>query len=96
VEVSIALEGAGAPLVRRGQVTRLIGYADPARQIRTTLASVAASAPGGAIEGRSRLPATPSCRPGMSGEASVTVRQASLWGALAWAVRRRIRSDLLL
>jgi hypothetical protein len=32
----------------------------------------------------------------MTGEASVTVRRASLWGALAWAVRRRIRSDLLL
>jgi hypothetical protein len=96
VEVSIALEGAGAPLVRGGQRTRLIGYADPSRRISTTLGSVAASAPGGAIEGRARLPATATCRPGMTGEASVTVRQASLWGALAWAVRRRIRSDLLL
>jgi putative peptide zinc metalloprotease protein len=96
VEVSIALEGAGAPLVRRGQRTRLIGYADPSRQLTAVLGSVAASAPGGAIEGRTRLPATPAWRPGMSGEASVTVREASLWGALAWAVRRRIRSDLLL
>jgi putative peptide zinc metalloprotease protein len=96
VEVSIALEGAGAPMVRRGQRTKLIGYADPSRQISATLSSVAASAPGGAIEGRTRLRASATCRPGMTGEASVTVGQASLWGALAWAVRRRIRNDLLL
>jgi lipopolysaccharide/colanic/teichoic acid biosynthesis glycosyltransferase len=48
------------------------------------------------VEGRVRLPAVAGCRPGMTGEASVTVREASLWGALAWSVRRRIRSDLLL
>jgi putative peptide zinc metalloprotease protein len=96
VGVGIALDGAGAPLVRIGQRVRLVPYADPARQVATTLESVGASAPGGAIEARTRLPATATCRPGMTGEASVTVRQASLWGALAWAVRRRIRSDLLL
>ena len=96
VEVSIALEGAGASLVRRGQPARLIGYADPSRRISAPLASVAATAPGGAIEGRTRLAASGGCRPGMTGEASVTVRRVSLWGALAWAVRRRIRSDLLL
>jgi putative peptide zinc metalloprotease protein len=96
VGVGIALDGAGAPLVRVGQRVRLVAYADPARRVSTTLESVGASAPGGAIEARLRLPATTACRPGMTGEASVTVRQASLWGALAWAVRRRIRSDLLL
>jgi putative peptide zinc metalloprotease protein len=96
VEVSIALEAAGGSLVRRGQRTRLIGYADPSAEIATTLASVAAVAPGGAVEGRARLPATAACRPGMTGEASVTVDRASVWGALAWAVRRRIRNDLLL
>jgi len=96
VGVGIALEGAGAPLVRVGQPARLIAYADPSRRISTILESVGASAPGGAIEARTRLPATAAWRPGMTGEASVTVRQASLWGALAWAVRRRIRSDLLL
>jgi putative peptide zinc metalloprotease protein len=96
VGVGIALDGAGAPLVRVGQRVRLVAYADPARQVATTLESVGASAPGGAIEARTRLPATATCRPGMTGEASVTVRQASLWGVLAWAVRRRIRSDLLL
>jgi hypothetical protein len=74
----------------------LIAYADPSRQTTTALESVGASAPGGAVEARTRLPSTAACRPGMSGEASVTVREASLWGALAWAVRRRIRSDLLL
>lgn len=96
VEVRVALDRAGSPLVRPGQPTRLIGYADPAREVRATLATVAQTAPGGAVEGRVRLPANAGCRPGMTGEASVTVRQASLWGALAWSVRRRIRSDLLL
>jgi len=96
VEVRIALEAAGAPLVRQGQRTRLIGYTDPPAEITTTLGSVAATAPGGAIEGRAHLRASPAWRPGMTGQASVLVRQASVWGALAWAVRQRIRNDMLL
>jgi putative peptide zinc metalloprotease protein len=96
VEIRVALDRAGAPLVRPGQPARLIRYADPHGELHATLASVAPTAPGGAVEGRVRLPASAACRPGMTGEASVTVREASLWGALAWSVRRRIRSDLLL
>jgi hypothetical protein len=96
VEVRVALDRAGSPLVRPGQPARLIRYADPSNEIRATLATVASTAPGGAVEGRVRLPASAACRPGMTGEASITVREASLWGALAWSVRRRIRSDILL
>ena len=96
VEIRVALDRAGAPLVRPGQPARLIRYADPHGELRGTLVTVSPTAPGGAVEGRVRLPASAACRPGMTGEASVTVREASLWGALAWSVRRRIRSDLLL
>ena len=96
VEIRVALDRAGAPLVRPGQPARLIRYADPQGELHGTLVTVSPTAPGGAVEGRVRLPASAACRPGMTGEASVTVREASLWGALAWSVRRRIRSDLLL
>jgi putative peptide zinc metalloprotease protein len=96
VEIRVALDGAGAPLVRPGQPARLIRYADPHGELHATLVTVSPTAHGGAVEGRVRLPASTACRPGMTGEASVTVREASLWGALAWSVRRRIRSDLLL
>jgi putative peptide zinc metalloprotease protein len=96
VEIRVALDRAGSPLVRPGQPVRLIRYAEPGSEVHATLATVASTAPGGAVEGRVRLPASAASRPGMTGEASVTVREASLWGALAWSVRRRIRSDLLL
>jgi hypothetical protein len=96
VEIRVAFDRAGSPLVRPGQPARLIRYADPSGEVHATLATVAPTAPGGAVEGRVRLPASAACRPGMTGEASVTVREASLWGALAWSVRRRIRSDILL
>jgi len=96
IEIRLALEGAGAPLVRAGQRTRLVAHADPGLRLTATVASVASAAPNGAVEARIRLPAEPELRPGMTGEASVTTRQANLWGALTWAIRRRIRTDLLL
>ncbi len=96
IEIRMALEGAGAPLVRVGQRTRLVAHADPGLRLTTAVGSVAPAAPGGAVEARIRLPSEPELRPGMTGEASVTTRQANLWGALAWAIRRRVRTDLLL
>jgi hypothetical protein len=35
-------------------------------------------------------------RPGMTGEASVTIRRSNVWGALWWGIRKRVRTDLLL
>ncbi len=35
-------------------------------------------------------------RPGVTGQAKIVVRRSSVWGALWWAVRKRVRSDLLL
>jgi hypothetical protein len=48
------------------------------------------------MEGRVRLAATPDLRPGMTGEASVVLRDSNLWGALWWSLRGKIRSDILL
>ena len=50
----------------------------------------------GAVESRVRLTGGDALRPGMTGEASITLRQSNAWGALWWAVRRRVRTDLLL
>jgi hypothetical protein len=32
----------------------------------------------------------------MTGEASITIRRTNAWGALWWAIRSRIRTDVLL
>jgi multidrug efflux pump subunit AcrA (membrane-fusion protein) len=97
VEARIALEGAGAVLAREGQPVRLIAHADPAVRVKAAVASVAASASsGGVVESRVRLVGAESLRPGMTGEASITVRRTNAWGALWWAIRSRIRTDVLL
>jgi hypothetical protein len=97
VEVRIVLAGAGATLVQGGQPVRLFSRATMQRPLRTRLSavSVAASSPEG-LEARVRLPAGDSWRPGMTGEASITLRRSNIWGALWWSVRRGIRSDILL
>jgi hypothetical protein len=65
--------------------------------VEAAVSSVAASAsPGGMVESRVRLPGGEALRPGMTGEASITIRQSNAWGALWWAIRRRIRTEILL
>ena len=97
MEASVALKGAGAPLAREGQAVRLVAHADPAVRLTAVVTGVAASAvPGGALESRVRLVRADALRPGMTGEASITLRQTNAWGALWWAIRRRIRTDVLL
>jgi multidrug efflux pump subunit AcrA (membrane-fusion protein) len=97
VEARIALQGAGASLAREGQRARLITYGDPAFRVEAPVSSVAASAsPGGLVESRVLLPAGETLRPGMTGEAKITLRQSTAWGALWWAIRSRIRTDLFL
>jgi putative peptide zinc metalloprotease protein len=103
VELRIGLSGAGASQVRPGQPVRLIAHADPGVRVTARIASVSAAAgnpaagsSAGSLEARVRAPAGAAWRPGMTGEASVTLRQSNLWGSLWWALRRRIRSDILL
>jgi putative peptide zinc metalloprotease protein len=97
VEARIALAGAGAALAREGQRAKLIAHADPGVRVEASLASVAASAsPDGMVESRVRLVGTEALRPGMTGEARITLLESNVWGALWWAIRSRIRTDLLL
>jgi putative peptide zinc metalloprotease protein len=97
VEIRIALTGPGSTQVRPGQAMRLFLNADGHR-IAAPIGSVAAASSGdsGAVEVRVALPAGREVRPGVTGEASVTLRRSNIWGSLWWGVRRRIRSDILL
>ena len=97
VEIRISLTGAGATMVQPEQPVRLLSRATLASPLRARVGTVSAAA--GApqtLEARVRLPSTDSWRPGMTGEASITLRRSNLWGALWWSVRRGIRSDILL
>jgi hypothetical protein len=98
VEVRIGLAGAGGTLVRPGQPVRLLSQAATAGASRVQrLSSVSAiAAQNQELEARVRMAAAPAFRPGMTGEARITVRESNLWGALWWNLRRRIRSDILL
>src|SRR5262249_27270055 len=97
LEGRVALAGPGSTLVRPGQAMRLFLQADGHR-IAARIGSVAAASTGdsGAVEVRVALPTGPELRPGVTGEASVTLRQSNVWGSLWWGLRRRIRSDILL
>jgi multidrug resistance efflux pump len=95
LEVRIALTGAGATRVRPGQPVRLAFHADGGT-LKSQVSTVAQVSTEGAVEARVGMRGSPRWRPGMTGEASVTVRQSNLWGAMWWAIRRRIRTDILL
>jgi multidrug resistance efflux pump len=97
VEVRIRLRGSGVTLVETGQEVRMLSLADVAHPVRGRVASVSRAAlADDDVEARVRLPAQPAWRPGASGEASVLVRRSNILGALWWAARKRIRSDILL
>ena len=96
LEARIGLAGAGAALVRPGQPVRLMVEAGSGALVTDTLDGVSEAATAGGVEGWVRLVPGPLLRVGMAGQASVTLRESNLWGALWWAVRRRVRTDLLL
>ena len=97
LEIRIALAGAGATQVRAGQRARLVFHAD-GHALAGQVGGVAltSSDGSGAVEARVGLRGDGRWRPGMTGEASVTLRESNLWGALWWSVRRRVRTDILL
>jgi len=96
LEARVALAGGGASLARAGQPVRLVLEAGSGALLTDTLDGVSEAAPGGGVEGRVRLARGPMVRAGVTGEAFVTLRESNLWGQLWWAVRRRVRTDLLL
>jgi len=96
LEIRIALGGAGGTLIRQGSRARLLADATLEAPVSAVINSISATATPQTVEARLRLPALPGWRPGMTGRASVTVRNSNLWGALWWSIRRGIRSDILL
>jgi hypothetical protein len=85
-------------MVRPGLRVRLVAHADPGHRLEGVIEGVSVSAAdsGGSVESRVRLTADDALRPGMTGEASITLRRSNAWGAFWWALRRRVRTDLLL
>lgn len=96
VEIRIALRGAGGTLIRQGSRARLLPDATLDAPVSAVVTSLSATATPETIEARLRLPTLAGWRPGMTGRASVTVRDSNLWGALWWTLRRGVRSDILL
>lgn len=96
LELRIALDAAGASGVRAGDVARVISDAAPGRHVTTPVATVSAMGDGPAPEARVRVPAADGFRVGERGEARVRLRTSTVWGAVVWAVRRRLRNDLFL
>jgi putative peptide zinc metalloprotease protein len=97
LEIRIALTGAGATQVRAGQPARLVFHADgTTRDARVAGVAQLSSAGSGTVEARIGLGASERWRPGLTGEASVTIRESNVWGSLWWGIRKRLRTDLLL
>ena len=99
VELRVALQRHGATWVEPGQTAEIISHADVGKQIRATVSNVSAagSAGEGVVEARIRLSNDGyALRPGVTGEAKITVRHSNVFGALLWAIRKLIRNDILL
>jgi len=98
VQVRIRLQRAGARYVREGQRVALVSEVDRSAGIRTTVTSVAARGDSiGGVDAYVLLPGgITAFPPWATGEAKVTLRHSNIIGALWWAVRKRIRNDLLL
>ncbi|MBA3345620.1 MAG: HlyD family efflux transporter periplasmic adaptor subunit [Gemmatimonadales bacterium] len=95
VEIRIALSGAGGTLVRSGHPVRLLQDATLNAPVSARIAAVAVAIDSGqALTARLRLAAGTSLRPGMTGRARITLQRSNVWGAVWWAFRRGIRSDI--
>ena len=97
IEVRIDVSGAGSTQVGAGSPVRLLPEARLNGAVGGLLAAVSVAAgPAKATEARLRLPATGGWRPGMTGQASISVRRSNVWGALWWRLRQAVRTDILL
>lgn len=99
LELRIRLDRAGATMVRAGQSVALITYTGVGETYSGSIMSVSPATlrQGEEVEARLRLPARATgLRAGVTGEARITIRRSSIMGALWWAIRKRVRNDLLL
>jgi putative peptide zinc metalloprotease protein len=99
LEARARLVSAGSARVTPGQRVRLISYQRMAAPLEATVTSVSAAAQGGALgalEVRIALPQGNGLLAGATGEASVLWGRSTMLGAIWWAIRSRIRNDLIL
>jgi putative peptide zinc metalloprotease protein len=96
LEARVALGKAGSGRVRPGQRVRLIGYENDSAPVEGTVTSVSPAGTSGALEARVELQPQTGLRSGATGLASVIWARSTLLGAVWWAIRSRIRNDLLL
>jgi putative peptide zinc metalloprotease protein len=99
LDIRIHLGGGGSASVRVGQTVTLLLDADGSHRVKAQVQSVgsrAHEAPSHGAEARVRLAASAVWRPGMRGVATVRIAGSTVGGALIWAVRTRLRPDLLL
>ena len=101
IEVRITLHGGGAASVSAGQRVSIISDIDAGHPRTLVLGSVSVVADSvrgrhGAVNARLRIAASTVWRPGTRGLARVTIGRTTVFGALVWAVRTRIRPGLLL
>ncbi|MCH7875229.1 MAG: HlyD family efflux transporter periplasmic adaptor subunit [Gemmatimonadetes bacterium] len=99
LELRLRLDRAGATMVRAGQSVALITYTGAGETHSGSIVSVSLAAlrQGEEVEARVRLHGRAAgLRAGVTGEAKITIRRSNILGALWWAIRKRIRNDLLL
>jgi len=99
LDVRIMLGGAGSVAVKAGQWVSMVLDDDASHAVRAMVMSVspvAGAAASNVVEARVRLPASDSWRPGSRGAARVRIGTSTIGGALVWAIRTRLRGDLLL
>jgi multidrug efflux pump subunit AcrA (membrane-fusion protein) len=102
LEARIALDRLGATRVRAGDTARLVTYADPGHPIGGSIVDVSPAGHGssgtgpGAIDVRIPVRVDGPWHAGATGEAKVELQRSTMLAALWWAIRQRIRSDILL
>ena len=97
IELRVRLERAGATLVAPGQRAAVFVATNGGRTFEGHVSTVAEAGTVQQLEARLHMAGDArGLRAGVTGEARITVRRSSVWGALWWAIRKRVRSDLLL
>jgi biotin carboxyl carrier protein len=99
LDIRIRVDGGGSASVRAGQMVTLLLDADGSHRVKATVHSVSSLAnasPHRGAEARVRLASGGVWRPGMRGVATVRIEGSTVGGAIVWAIRTRLRTDLLL
>jgi multidrug resistance efflux pump len=98
LEARISLDGAGATRVRAGQTVHLVTNASPGSQLVASIGEVSSAGRGstGSVEARVPVRSGGPWRASAAGEARVEIQRSTVLGAIWWAMRQRVRGDILL